>query len=201
MPWWRCSPALIGKGSRAGEGAGRPGGPRHARRVGDRPAGARAVRLRFDPTGDRLAAVLCRCAECRAGTATRWEPTVAGPVPTPPSWFRGFSRLVAESAEPVYLGEPTGFVVEVENGFPFYHAGDTNVFGDMRLIRDLYRPEVALLPIGAYRPRWFMSPLHVGPDEAVKAHLDLRADTSIAPAAILGGDLLSLFSVEITFAE
>jgi L-ascorbate metabolism protein UlaG (beta-lactamase superfamily) len=50
----------------------------------------------------------------------------------------------------LYLGEPAGFVVEVENGFRFYHAGDTNVFGDMRLIGELYRPEVALLPIGGH---------------------------------------------------
>ena len=50
----------------------------------------------------------------------------------------------------LYLGEPVGFVVEVENGFRFYHAGDTNVFGDMRLIGELYRPDIALLPIGGH---------------------------------------------------
>ena len=50
----------------------------------------------------------------------------------------------------LYLGEPAGFVVEVENGFRFYHAGDTNVFGDMRLIGELYRPDIALLPIGGH---------------------------------------------------
>ncbi len=50
----------------------------------------------------------------------------------------------------LYLGEPAGFVVELENGFRFYHAGDTAVFGDMALIRDLYRPDIALLPIGGH---------------------------------------------------
>lgn len=50
----------------------------------------------------------------------------------------------------LYLGEPAGFVVELENGFRIYHAGDTNVFGDMRLIRDLYAPELAMLPIGGH---------------------------------------------------
>lgn len=50
----------------------------------------------------------------------------------------------------LYLGEPAGFVVELENGFRFYHAGDTAVFGDMRLIAELYRPELALLPIGGH---------------------------------------------------
>jgi L-ascorbate metabolism protein UlaG (beta-lactamase superfamily) len=50
----------------------------------------------------------------------------------------------------LYLGEPAGFVVELENGFRFYHAGDTNVFGDMRLIGELYRPELVILPIGGH---------------------------------------------------
>jgi len=50
----------------------------------------------------------------------------------------------------LYLGEPAGFVVELENGFRLYHAGDTAVFGDMRLIGELYRPDFALLPIGGH---------------------------------------------------
>ena len=41
-------------------------------------------------------------------------------------------------------------MVELENGFRFYHAGDTNVFGDMRLIGELYQPDLALLPIGGH---------------------------------------------------
>jgi L-ascorbate metabolism protein UlaG (beta-lactamase superfamily) len=49
---------------------------------------------------------------------------------------------------PRYLGEPAGFVVELEDGARIYFAGDTNVFGDMRLIRDLYEPDLAILPIG-----------------------------------------------------
>lgn len=51
---------------------------------------------------------------------------------------------------PVYLGEPAGFVVELENGRSFYHAGDTALFGDMRLIGEMHRPEVAFLPIGGH---------------------------------------------------
>lgn len=50
----------------------------------------------------------------------------------------------------LYLGEPAGFVVELEDGRRVYHAGDTNVFGDMRLIRELHRPYVAMLPIGGH---------------------------------------------------
>jgi L-ascorbate metabolism protein UlaG (beta-lactamase superfamily) len=62
---------------------------------------------------------------------------------------------------PLYLGEPAGFVVELENGFRIYHAGDTAVFGDMRLIGELYRPELAMLPIGGH--------FTMGPREAALA--------------------------------
>jgi L-ascorbate metabolism protein UlaG (beta-lactamase superfamily) len=57
-------------------------------------------------------------------------------------------NAAAEST--LYLGEPAGFVVELENGFRIYHAGDTAVFGDMALIRDLFRPDLAMLPIGGH---------------------------------------------------
>jgi L-ascorbate metabolism protein UlaG (beta-lactamase superfamily) len=39
---------------------------------------------------------------------------------------------------------------------------------------------VSLVPIGAYEPRWFMSAAHMNPDEAVRAHLDLRSPLSVA---------------------
>jgi L-ascorbate metabolism protein UlaG (beta-lactamase superfamily) len=48
----------------------------------------------------------------------------------------------------VYGGEACGYVIEFSNGVKIYHAGDTNVFGDMQIIRDLYVPEIAMLPIG-----------------------------------------------------
>ncbi|MEO8470513.1 MAG: metal-dependent hydrolase [Chloroflexota bacterium] len=50
----------------------------------------------------------------------------------------------------LYLGEPAGFVVELEDGTRIYHAGDTALFGDMRLIKELWRPDIALLPIGGH---------------------------------------------------
>jgi L-ascorbate metabolism protein UlaG (beta-lactamase superfamily) len=56
----------------------------------------------------------------------------------------------AEGGVPLYLGEPAGFVVELENGFRFYHAGDTAAFGDMRLIAELHAPDLAMLPIGGH---------------------------------------------------
>jgi len=48
----------------------------------------------------------------------------------------------------VYGGEACGYVIEFENGVKMYHAGDTNVFGDMQIIRELYAPEIVMLPIG-----------------------------------------------------
>ena len=47
-------------------------------------------------------------------------------------------------------GEAAGFVIELEDGFKLYHAGDTAVFGDMALIRKLLAPDIALLPIGDF---------------------------------------------------
>jgi L-ascorbate metabolism protein UlaG (beta-lactamase superfamily) len=61
----------------------------------------------------------------------------------------------------LYLGEPAGFVVELENGYRIYHAGATAVFGDMRLIGELYRPDLAMLPIGGH--------FTMGPREAALA--------------------------------
>jgi L-ascorbate metabolism protein UlaG (beta-lactamase superfamily) len=54
------------------------------------------------------------------------------------------------SATPLYLGEPVGFVVELPGGPRLYFAGDTALFGDMRLIGELHRPDVAFLPIGGH---------------------------------------------------
>lgn len=47
-------------------------------------------------------------------------------------------------------GEPVGFIIEMENGFKVWHMGDTGVFGDMKLIGDMYRPDVVLIPIGGH---------------------------------------------------
>ena len=55
---------------------------------------------------------------------------------------------VVENDTTIYLGLAAGFVVKVEDGRSFYFAGDTAVFGDMRLIAELHAPEIAFLPIG-----------------------------------------------------
>jgi len=62
-----------------------------------------------------------------------------------------------------------------------YFAGDTGFGAHFAQIREEFgSPNVALLPVGAYEPRWFMSPVHMAPDEAVKAREILGAKTSIA---------------------
>jgi L-ascorbate metabolism protein UlaG (beta-lactamase superfamily) len=58
------------------------------------------------------------------------------------------SSSAYEDGHFLYLGEPAGLVIEVENGTKLYFAGDTNVFGDMQLIGRIYQPDVAILPIG-----------------------------------------------------
>jgi L-ascorbate metabolism protein UlaG (beta-lactamase superfamily) len=49
-----------------------------------------------------------------------------------------------------YVGVAAGYVLTVADGPVLYHAGDTAVFSDMKLIRELYRPEVVMLPIGGH---------------------------------------------------
>ena len=66
-----------------------------------------------------------------------------------------------------------GFVLE-HQGRRIYHAGDTAYFDGFKEIRRLCRPEIALLPIGAYYPDSFRH-VHMGPDQAVQAFRDLRA--------------------------
>ncbi len=54
-------------------------------------------------------------------------------------------------------GEPAGYIIELENGFKLYHAGDTGVFADMKFIAEYYKPDIALLPIGGH---FTMDPEH-----------------------------------------
>lgn len=54
-------------------------------------------------------------------------------------------------------GNPSGFIIELENGRKIYHSGDTGVFGDMKtVIKDIYQPDIALIPIG---DRFTMGPM------------------------------------------
>lgn len=70
-------------------------------------------------------------------------------------------------------GEPAGYIIRLEDGYTIYHAGDTGVFTDMRLVRDLYKPDLALLPIGGH---FTMDPGH-----AAYAVRELLATPRVVP--------------------
>lgn len=53
-----------------------------------------------------------------------------------------------DNGQMVYMGEPAGYVLTLEDGRTIYYSGDTCLFGDMKLIGDIYKPEIAFLPIG-----------------------------------------------------
>jgi L-ascorbate metabolism protein UlaG (beta-lactamase superfamily) len=72
-----------------------------------------------------------------------------------------------------------GFIVQAD-GVTVYFAGDTGYSPQFAEIGARFPGiDVALLPIGAYEPRWFMTPMHMNPEEAVRAHLDVAARRSI----------------------
>jgi L-ascorbate metabolism protein UlaG (beta-lactamase superfamily) len=71
------------------------------------------------------------------------------------------SSSIDDDGQTIYTGLATGYVLTLENHLTIYIAGDTSVFGDMRLIGELYRPAVAFLPIGDLYT--------MGPREAAKA--------------------------------
>jgi L-ascorbate metabolism protein UlaG (beta-lactamase superfamily) len=58
------------------------------------------------------------------------------------------SSSIDDNGKLLYAGLAAGFVVRMEDDRSLYFAGDTTLFGDMRLIRELHAPEIAFLPIG-----------------------------------------------------
>jgi L-ascorbate metabolism protein UlaG (beta-lactamase superfamily) len=73
-----------------------------------------------------------------------------------------------------------GFILETSRG-RVYFAGDTAFGEHFAQIRERHgAPRLALLPIGAYDPRWFMSAVHMSPEDAIRAHQILGAKTSVA---------------------
>jgi L-ascorbate metabolism protein UlaG (beta-lactamase superfamily) len=72
-----------------------------------------------------------------------------------------------------------GFIVQSREQ-QVYFAGDTGYGGHFRDVRERFGSvDIALLPIGAYEPRWFMRDQHMNPEDAVQAHLDLQPQVSV----------------------
>lgn len=71
-----------------------------------------------------------------------------------------------------------GYVLETSAG-NIYFAGDTGYGNFFKDIGERYSIKLGLIPIGAYKPRWFMSPMHVSPREALLVHNDIGAEMSI----------------------
>jgi L-ascorbate metabolism protein UlaG (beta-lactamase superfamily) len=79
---------------------------------------------------------------------------------------------ISDGDKIIYGGQACGFVIEFENGFTIYFAGDTDVFGDMALIAELSQFDVAFLPIGDFYT--------MGPHRAAKA-VDLLGVKTVVP--------------------
>jgi len=62
-----------------------------------------------------------------------------------PAWH---SSSVIVDGRPLYLGNPCGIVIAPKDGKTVYHMGDTDIFADMGLINELYRPQIGIVPIG-----------------------------------------------------
>jgi L-ascorbate metabolism protein UlaG (beta-lactamase superfamily) len=71
------------------------------------------------------------------------------------------SNSIHDGDNVIYGGEPAGYIVRLPGGVAIYHAGDTTLFGDMKLIAELYKPQIAMLPIGDH--------FTMGPREAAYA--------------------------------
>ena len=106
-----------------------------------------------------------------------WQQTTIGAVPISLTPAHHFSARTPFDKNRALWG---GFALTADHARIFF-AGDTayaDFFSDIR--RRLGPIDLAVLPIGAYEPRWFMRVVHMNPAEAVQAHLDLEAVQSIA---------------------
>lgn len=117
--------------------------------------------------------------------------------------FDGISFTMVQAYHSSTLGSPVGYVIRLENGFTIYHAGDTGIFSEMEIIGELYRPDLAILPIGSVftmdglqaakalsllKPK-FAIPMHFGTFPI----LDQSADTFVTKA----GEMAPGVSIEV----
>ena len=105
-----------------------------------------------------------------------WDRARSSPLPITLTPARHFSARTPFDRNRALWG---GFIVEIGRA-RVYFAGDTAYAAFFQDIRRRFGPvDLALLPIGAYEPRWFMHVVHMNPEEAVRAHLDLESAQSI----------------------
>jgi L-ascorbate metabolism protein UlaG (beta-lactamase superfamily) len=139
----------------------------------------RMVAERFDPvvvTPLGNGALVRSCGIRRVEELDWWEESTASILPIALTPAQHFSARSPFDRNRALWG---GFMLTPPGGRIFF-AGDTGYSPLFRDIRQRLGPiDLALLPIGAYEPRWFMQPIHMNPAEAVQAHLDLEAPQSV----------------------
>jgi L-ascorbate metabolism protein UlaG (beta-lactamase superfamily) len=140
----------------------------------------RAVRRRWNPsaaTGLGNARHLAKAGIRGARELDWWEEARFGPLRVTYVPAQHFSARTPWDRNRSLWG---GFVVEAEDGSRVYFAGDSGWCPHFAEIGARFPGlDLALLPIGAYEPRWFMRTQHMDPEEAVRAHLALGARRSI----------------------
>jgi L-ascorbate metabolism protein UlaG (beta-lactamase superfamily) len=119
---------------------------------------------------------LLRSAGVTAEELDWWQPSATAPIPVTATPAQHFSARGPFDRNRALWG---GFVLNLGERRLFF-AGDTGYGPHLREIGVRLGPfDLALLPIGAYEPRWFMKDIHMTPAEAVQAHIDLGARRSI----------------------
>jgi L-ascorbate metabolism protein UlaG (beta-lactamase superfamily) len=99
-------------------------------------------------TGAAVIAVFEICSYLAEQGVHRTEPgNLGGRIQTPFGWVAFTPAFHSSSFEGRYMGMPCGLVIHM-GGATVYHCGDTGLFGDMRLIGEIYEPDVACIPIG-----------------------------------------------------
>jgi len=108
-----------------------------------------------------------------------------GKVETPFGWVAFTQAFHSSSYEGRYMGQPCGLVVHM-GGATLYHLGDTGLFSDLKLIGEIYKPEIACVPIG---DRFTMGPAlasraaeMIGPEVAIPIHYDTWPPIAQDPA-------------------
>jgi L-ascorbate metabolism protein UlaG (beta-lactamase superfamily) len=140
----------------------------------------RALARRFDPVAIAPlgnARLLRMAGFTRIAELDWWQDTAAASIAVTATPAHHFSARTPFDRNRALW---SGFMIAVA-GRRIYFAGDTAyapIFRDIR--QRLGAPDVSLIPIGAYEPRWFMRSVHMNPAEAVQAHMELESRESIA---------------------